>query len=185
MTNSPSHLPSPSPFATARAHRWPSPSAAAPPQYAAVHAEAVRARAALERGPLPPALKTFPLGACRLTSLALAAHLDRRGLGGWWLAGGVLHRREGDLTHAWLERDGLLLDITADQFTARGLPLRLGAVFLGTDRTWHDQFGRCGTSPAVPHEGDERARSVAVWLERALDTAPPRSRPAARRDRTP
>ena len=46
-----------------------------------MRAEAVRARTALRAGPRPWPLGTFPLGACRLTSLALAAHLHRAGLG--------------------------------------------------------------------------------------------------------
>jgi hypothetical protein len=37
------------------------------------------------------------------------------------------------LTHAWVERDGLIIDITADQFVDVAEP-----VLLTTDRTWHD-----------------------------------------------
>lgn len=75
------------------------------------------------------------------SSLALAAHLRRMDLGHWELCTGVRQEGSYTLTHAWLERGGVLLDITADQFHAYGLPLRAGPVFLGTDRGWHAQFG--------------------------------------------
>ncbi|MFG3552512.1 hypothetical protein [Streptomyces sp. NPDC047725] len=114
-----------------------------------VRREAGRARLALEAGPRPAPLARFPRGACRLTSLALAAHLKRSGLGQWQLHSGLrMDKVSGETpTHAWLERGPFLLDITADQFDA--LPLRLGRVFLGTSRRWHDQL----PSAAPPQQG--------------------------------
>jgi hypothetical protein len=38
-------------------------------------------------------------------------------------------------THAWLHRDGLIIDITADQFEDGP-----GAVLIVEDSTWHDAF---------------------------------------------
>jgi hypothetical protein len=136
-----------------------------------VHREAGRARLALETGTLPATLAHFPRGACRLTSLALAAHLQRSGLGDWQLHSGVRMEASGAApTNAWLERGPFLLDITADQFDS--LPLRLGRVFLGADRRWHDQFDQFGPAAAVPHEHDERADTVIAWLAHALHSPP-------------
>ncbi|MGW1543227.1 hypothetical protein ACWCPM_23810 [Streptomyces sp. NPDC002309] len=133
-----------------------------------VRSEAGRARLALEVGPRPEPLARFPRGACRLTSLALAAHLKRSGLGEWQLHSGVrVDNVTGAApTHAWLERGPLLLDITADQFDA--LPLRLGPVFLGTSRRWHDQFEQFSPVAGVPREHEERAGAAIAWLAHAL-----------------
>ncbi len=51
--------------------------------------EAGRARLTLEAGPRPTPLACFPRGACPITSLALAAHLKRSGLGLWQLHSGL------------------------------------------------------------------------------------------------
>ncbi|MET9779348.1 lasso peptide biosynthesis protein [Streptomyces sp. NPDC006367] len=133
-----------------------------------VRTEAIRARAAFETGPLPEQLPHFPRGACRRSSLALAAHLRHRGLGEWELCTGVRQEDSYTLTHAWLERGGVLLDITADQFHTYGLPLRAGPVLLGTDRSWHAQFGCPNRHPAVPFEGDLPTLAVTAWLTDAL-----------------
>jgi hypothetical protein len=133
-----------------------------------VRREAGRARLVLEAGPRPTPLACFPRGACRLTSLALAAHLKRSGLGEWQLHSGLrMDEVTGEApTHAWLEHGPFLLDITADQFDA--LPLRLGRVFLGTSRRWHDQFEQFSPVAAVPQEHDERADTAIAWLAHAL-----------------
>jgi hypothetical protein len=140
---------------------------AAQPHLERVRAEATRVRAAFEAGPLPDPLPRFPRGACRLSSLALAAHLRRQGLGDWELCSSF--RQEGPFTqtHAWLERDGVLLDITADQFNDR-VPLQAVPVLLGTDHSWHAQFEPPNRHPAVPFDSDMHALAVITWLAATL-----------------
>jgi hypothetical protein len=58
----------------------------------------------------------FPRGCCGDTCLLLGAWLEANSLGEWHTA---FARRGSGATyysHAWLEKDGLIVDITADQF---------------------------------------------------------------------
>jgi hypothetical protein len=77
--------------------------------------------------------RTFPGGWCQDTSRALGELLKDRGQDGFKLVVGVRGEHD-EKSHVWLERDGLIIDITADQFehepTAR--------VMVTTARSWHD-----------------------------------------------
>ncbi len=92
-------------------------------------------RAAILRCPRSdlPTLKNFPHGSCGDASILLGQYLLDHSLGLWEYIGG---EREQDLhSHAWLERDGLIVDITADQFDDIDEP-----VITTHDRGWHAQF---------------------------------------------
>jgi hypothetical protein len=91
------------------------------------------------------------------------------GMGDWELCTGMYRQGDHALTHAWLERRGVLLDITADQFNDLGL-LQAGPVLLGIDRNWHAQFSFLGRHRAVPF-GDVRALAVIDWLAETLHSA--------------
>lgn len=54
----------------------------------------------------------FPLGCCLDTSLMLAKYFHAKGFGISELVSGCRENK----SHAWLELDGLIIDITADQF---------------------------------------------------------------------
>lgn len=93
-----------------------------------------RVRAALESGDYArPGLRSFPRGACGDASRLLGLYLEALGLGKWTYvqgeAGGEMFA-----THAWLEQDGLIVDITADQFDDV-----TEAVIVTRDRGWHDR----------------------------------------------
>lgn len=75
--------------------------------------------------------KEFPLGACGDTCDLLGRCLGEHGLQGWT----YVSARRGERTHAWLEKDGVILDITADQFDDVDSP-----VLVTRDDTWHRQF---------------------------------------------
>jgi hypothetical protein len=60
--------------------------------------------------------EAFPRGACGDTCILLGAYLDEQGLGQFNHMVGVAPKYEF-YSHAWLEKDGLLVDITADQFS--------------------------------------------------------------------
>ncbi|MFF5085039.1 hypothetical protein ACFY36_49045 [Actinoplanes sp. NPDC000266] len=99
-----------------------------------IKAAAMSFRVALDSGCLRLArLAAFPHGSCGDTCELLGQFLIDSGLGEWRFSAGV--RNHSLATHAWLEQDGLILDITADQFPEIDEP-----VLLTRDRVWHDQF---------------------------------------------
>ena len=57
-------------------------------------------------------LSYFPSGCCGNASLLLGAYLHECGLGDFQYICGM----RGEQSHAWLEKDGLIVDITSDQF---------------------------------------------------------------------
>ena len=56
--------------------------------------------------------KDFPNGCCGDTALLLGKYLHEKGFGIPYYVSGWM----GKKSHAWLELDGLIIDITADQF---------------------------------------------------------------------
>lgn len=113
-------------------------------------AEAVRAR--LEKADLSTAhecFRYFPRGACGATCDVLATVLERRfGVRPLWVNAEI---REGEVwkgSHAWLEVEGLTIDITADQFGEapvivtkhspwhHALPILKRDYFPFSDRNW-------------------------------------------------
>jgi len=105
-----------------------------------VTAAARRFRRAAEQGGLVSVgLQAFPRGACGDTSELLGQYLRDSGLGVWTYCSGWFSH----YSHAWLERDGLVVDITADQFTDT-----LPPVIVTLDRSWHAQFDRMGSHVA-------------------------------------
>lgn len=80
--------------------------------------------------------RMFPRGACSDTSLLLGTALKDHGLGVFRYI--CASKSEGGSfeSHAWLRADGLIVDITADQFKD-GMP----PVFVGEDTGWYKQWG--------------------------------------------
>ena len=84
---------------------------------------------------LGPVFREFPRGSCGATSELLAAFLKDCQLGTFSYVSGW--HREKSISHAWLELEELIVDVTSDQFPERG-----GASLVTTDRSWHAQFSR-------------------------------------------
>ena len=84
-----------------------------------------------------PGLKHFPSDSCADAVLLLGARFDDLGLGPFDAVGGEFGEvaAAGRRTHAWLERDGLIVDITADQFSGSNPP-----VLVTRERRWHRLF---------------------------------------------
>ena len=57
-------------------------------------------------------LEDFPFGSCGAASELLAQYLEDNGYGAFDYVLG----EDGGQSHAWLEQDGLIVDITLDQF---------------------------------------------------------------------
>lgn len=100
-----------------------------------IRQEATLVRRALEQiAHTLEGLQSFPLGACGHASVLLGEWLTRKGFNGVEYVSG---RSDQINSHAWLECDGLIIDITADQFgTGTGMP----PVFVGRGRRFHDRF---------------------------------------------
>jgi hypothetical protein len=85
---------------------------------------------------LPIPFRDFPHGSCGVASEALGYFL-RAVLG---IEAEYVHvatndfPRPGFCSHAWLEFQGIVIDITADQFGQ-------APVLVTLDRGWHDRFG--------------------------------------------
>jgi hypothetical protein len=93
-----------------------------------------RFRGALEncdQTKLPVGLQAFPSGACADASLLLAKYLQEKGEGKAEYVSG----NDGNQTHAWLELDSIIIDITADQFNRS-----IDPVIVSTNSTWHQRF---------------------------------------------
>ncbi|MFF3597978.1 hypothetical protein [Kitasatospora indigofera] len=92
-------------------------------------------------------LHAFPDGSCSEASGLLAVYLAHTGLGAWEVVSGGTPA--GELgTHAWVEQDGLIVDITASQqgWTNPN-------VWLTSKPGWHDQFDeKKRVAAAVPEE---------------------------------
>ena len=88
---------------------------------------------ACDRNSLFITLQNFPNGACGDASYLLAKYFNKKGCGQFEY---VLGERIPNFhSHAWLERNGIIVDITADQFESISSP-----VLVTTDRSWHTQF---------------------------------------------
>jgi hypothetical protein len=94
---------------------------------APIKAAAMSFRLALDSGGLRLAgLAAFPHGSCGDTCELLGQFLIDSGLGEWRFCAGA--RSQSFVTHAWLELDGLILDITADQFPEIDEPVLLTTI---------------------------------------------------------
>ncbi len=102
-------------------------------------AQAVRsAIEMIPRDRLPFTFKSFPRGACGDTALVLGTYLeedcDIRGFE--YVCGDRGSKLNEDWSsHAWLERDGLFVDITADQFADAP-----SSIIVEMSSPWHTSF---------------------------------------------
>jgi hypothetical protein len=113
-----------------------------------IEAEAQRFRQAIVAAlPLDDVvLDHFPHGTCGDVAILLGEFFYRTWLGEWTYRSGI----RDDHTHAWLERDGVTVDITADQF-----PDVDQAVIVTRASTWHDTF--------TPAAGDQHPALISSY----------------------
>jgi hypothetical protein len=78
-------------------------------------------------------LTNYPNGACEDASYLLARYFADQGCGEFEFVLGV--RKQKSHSHAWLEQEGLIVDITADQFKGMN-----SGVFVSQNGSWHRQF---------------------------------------------
>lgn len=101
----------------------------------AMRDDLVRIRAAFEKmdkSNIPVTFSDFPCGACGDTCEVLAEILKELGYGAFQYVTG---RRENGNSHAWLQRDSIIVDITADQFEEVS-----EHVYVGPLNDWYRSF---------------------------------------------
>ena len=93
----------------------------------------------------PPLLVNFPRGACGWSSLLLGAAFIDHGIHGFLYTSGerLSLDRERWVSHSWLQGNGLIVDLTSDQF-----PDGLSEFVLSDQSKWHSQFEPTKSSPA-------------------------------------
>lgn len=99
-----------------------------------IYKEASRFREAIEKCDkrlLPITLKNFPKGSCGEATLLLAKYLSDKGYGEFNY---ILGMRDGK-SHAWLEQNILIIDITATQFDDQNQEVIVTCI-----SKWHKDF---------------------------------------------
>lgn len=84
-------------------------------------------------------LQEFPRGACGDVSDMFGVFLQKKGFANvTYVAGERGSNKDGDwTTHAWLEVDGITVDISADQFSDAP-----NSIIVERESEWHDSFER-------------------------------------------
>lgn len=114
----------------------------------------LRIRAAFERmnkSNLPVTFNNFPRGACGDTCEVLAELLRELGYGSFQYVVGC---RENGNSHAWLERNSEIIDITADQFDEIS-----DSVYVGPSNAWYQTFEVVQAHEAGYSRLDARSRA--------------------------
>jgi hypothetical protein len=88
-----------------------------------------------DRRSLPITFKEFPRGACGDAALLLGKYLHDGGFGAFQYVCGIRRRPHEEHEHAWLRQGGVIIDITADQFSEIHEP-----VIVTTNHTWYNAF---------------------------------------------
>jgi hypothetical protein len=142
---------------------------------------AARFRSALEQCPgeglsayLEKRLARFPDQCCEIASLLLARFFRDQGFTQVACVQGV---RDGT-SHEWLEVDGFVVDITADQFADVDDPVIVSEV---RELPWHSMFQVQRREPAFPRKAvrTEYDQAYAV-LQRRLSLISPTDNPVSR-----
>jgi hypothetical protein len=115
---------------------------------------ASRFRAAIkgcDRKRLTIGMQRFPSGSCGDATPLLGTYFIEQGLGSFTYALGLRSNGEpyGHQSHAWLEADGVIVDITADQFSEIDQK-----VIVTRHSDWHAAFER--DDILKPHPADYR-----------------------------
>ncbi len=92
---------------------------------------------AVPRQERPIGLSDFPSGACGDSALLLGAYLNDCGVEGFVYVHGERwsDERNSRISHAWLARETLIVDIAADQF-----PDAPGPIIVEDRSQWHQTF---------------------------------------------
>ena len=108
-----------------------------------------------DRSKLPIEFENFPAGSCGDASILLAQYLIDAGYDTPIYVSAELVRPPDLLSHAWIELDGVILDVTADGFEPDAPP-----VIVAENSTWHDRFNRFDEHPAAINVYEDRTAAM-------------------------
>jgi hypothetical protein len=91
-----------------------------------------------EKSELPLSLSNFPTGSCSDASMLLGTYFKNNDINGFIQIKGKRGEVDSFETHYWLEKDGILVDITADQFAG----INEAVIVTGSNSKWHGTFNR-------------------------------------------
>jgi hypothetical protein len=100
---------------------------------------AIRFREAIlkcDKDELPLSLADFPVGSCADASILLGTYFKDNGINGFILIKGKRGVGSSLETHYWLEKDKMIVDITADQFE----DIHEAIFITDSNSTWHGTF---------------------------------------------
>ncbi len=112
---------------------------------------------------LPLSLADFPTGSCADASMLLGTYFKDNSINGFILIKGKRGEGSSLETHHWLEKDDMVVDITADQFE----DINEEIIITNINSNWHDTFDK-----EILQEADYRmidARDVKEHLEAVYD----------------
>ena len=112
---------------------------------------------------LPLSLADFPVESCADASMLLGTYFKDRGLGSFNLIKGKRGEGRSLQTHYWLEKDNIIVDITADQFD----DISEEIIITSIDSNWYNSFDK-----EIRQEADYRmidARDVRNHLSAVYD----------------
>ena len=113
------------------------------------------------QGRLPAHLEGFPRGCCGVVSELLGDYLNTQlGLQTEYVCG----EKDGG-SHAWLELDGIVIDITGDQFDGRP------PVYVAAKDAWYTSWEEDSRRVAAHHSGAWTYREERLLLRELLSGA--------------
>lgn len=105
-----------------------------------------------DKARLPISFETFPRGSCGDTAHLLGTFFREHGMGTFQYICGERGATWAEWhSHAWLHADGVIVDITADQFSEVTEP-----VIVTTNSAWHSTFDQESLHEADCHLDDAR-----------------------------
>ncbi|MDZ4300185.1 MAG: hypothetical protein U1C13_00855 [Pseudomonas sp.] len=113
----------------------------------------------VQTGDVPMHIQGFPRGCCGIISELMGDYLNTVGLGEFFYVCGM----NDGASHAWLEVDGLIVDITGDQFSDRS------GIYVDKPDAWYGEWEEdtkhlAVHAPSAFFYGEERR-----FLERVLE----------------
>lgn len=114
----------------------------------------------------PIGLQAFPKGACSDASFMLGSYLTHLGHGQFFLISGERGSNIDSTwtSHAWLEKDGLIIDITCSQFEEVS-----DEIIISKTSNWHSRFSIKSTELADVYARDQNAAVALVpFYEKVL-----------------